>query len=105
MRFFKKITVFKLVSLILWTQAINCFASDFSIVADKIIFNKKRGLIEAKGNVVVNLNSVTLKTSNLTYQEKSDLIQIKSAILIKTQGGARVISDFAEVNKLISGDS
>ena len=100
MRFFKKITVFKLVSLILWTQAINCFASDFSIVADKIIFNKKRGLIEAKGNVVVNLNSVTLKTSNLTYQEKSDLIQIKSAILIKTQGGARVISDFAEVNKL-----
>ncbi len=95
----KVITLFKIVTIILFSQNIMCLADDFSIIADKITFNKKKGILEARGNVTIQLDNIKLQTDNLIYDESLEKIKIRSALLIKTRNGARVISDFAEINK------
>ncbi len=93
------ILLLKLVFFTLFAETNTCLAEDFSIIADKITFNKKKGSLQAIGNVTIELDSVKLQTDNLIYNQNSEKIKIKSALLIKTKSGARVISDFAEINK------
>ena len=93
------ILLLKLVFFALFAETNTCLAEDFSIIANKITFNKKKGSFQAIGNVTIELDSVKLQTDNLIYDQNSEKIKIKSALLIKTKNGARVISDFAEINK------
>ena len=93
------ILLLKLVFFTSFAETNTCLAEDFSIIANKIIFNKQKGYLQATGNVTIELDSVKLQTDNLIYDQNLEKIKIKSALLIKTKNGARVISDFAEINK------
>ena len=79
MFYVKVILLLKLVSFVLFAETIACHADDFSISADKITFNKKEGLLEARGNVTIELDSVKLQTDNLIYDQSLEKIKIKSA--------------------------
>ena len=93
------ILILKLVSFVFFAETITCMADDFSIVADKITFNKMKGTLEARGNVTIELDSIKLQTDSLIYNQYLEKINIKSTLLIKTKNGAKVISDFAEISK------
>ena len=74
-------------------------AQDFSIEAERLVFNKNNNVFSAKGDVKIFFADVTIKTDTLTFNRNSEKITIPSKIFIKTKQGARVLGDFAEIDK------
>ena len=76
-------------------------AQDFSIDAEKLVFNKASNIFSATGNVKIYFGDVTIKTDALTFDKKSEKIRFKSKIFIKTSEGARILGSSAKIDKKI----
>ena len=74
-------------------------AEDFSIEADKLVFNKESNIFSATGNVKIYFADVTIKTETLTFNRNSERISFASKIFIKTSQGVRVLGSSAEVDR------
>ena len=74
-------------------------AEDFSIEAEKLVFNRASNIFSAKGNVKIFFADVTIKTETLTFNRNSERISFTSDIFIKTNQGARIIGSFAQIDK------
>ena len=76
-------------------------AEDFSIKADKLVFNKESNVFSATGNVKIYFADVTIKTETLSFNKNSQKISFVSKIFIKTSQGLRVVGSSAEVDRKI----
>ena len=74
-------------------------AQDFSIKADRLVFNKESNIFSATGNVKIYFGDVTIKTETLTFNRTSKRISFASKILIKTNQDVRVLGDSAEIDR------
>ena len=74
-------------------------AQDFSIKADRLVFNKESNIFSATGNVKIYFGDVTIKTETLTFNRNSKRISFASKIFIKTNQGVRVLGGSAQVDR------
>ena len=74
-------------------------AQDFSIEADKLVFNKESNIFSATGNVKIYFADMTIKTETLIFNKNSKKISFASKIFIKTSQGVRVLGSSAEVDR------
>ncbi len=74
-------------------------AQDFSIKAERLVFNKNTNTFLADGNVEISIADVTVRTKSITFNKDSQKIRFASNIFIKTYYGVRILSDFAEIDK------
>ena len=74
-------------------------AQDFSIEAEKLVFNKASNIFSATGNVKIYFADVTIKTETLTFDKNSERIEFSSKIFIKTSQGARILGNSAEIDR------
>ena len=74
-------------------------AQDFSIEAEKLVFNKASNIFSATGDVKIYFADVTIKTEALTFDKNSERIEFSSKIFIKTSQGARILGNSAEIDR------
>ena len=74
-------------------------AQDFSIEAEKLVFNRASNIFSATGNVKIFFADVTIKTETLTFNKNSERIEFSSKIFIKTSQGARILGSSAEIDR------
>ena len=74
-------------------------AQDFSIEAEKLVFNKASNIFSATGDVKIYFADVTIKTETLTFDKNSERIEFSSKIFIKTSQGARILGNSAEIDR------
>jgi len=85
--------------LIIFLTLEDLHAQDFSIEANKLVFNKASNLFFASGDVKIYFADVTIKTETLSFNKKSERITFTSKIFIKTSQGARILGSSAELDR------
>ncbi len=95
---FKNIKNFLIIIIIFLTPR-ELQSSDFSIEAEKLVFNKASNIFSATGNVKIYFADVTIKTETLTFDKNSEKIEFTSKIFIKTSEGAKILASSAAIDR------